>query len=351
MLETERYAAPVGDPADAPTALAGWRSSAGPCPGSRSGSSTPRPASPRADREVGELEIRGTSVTPGYYGRPDAADELFHDGWLRTGDLAYLLDGELVVCGRIKDVIIVGGRNVFPEDVERAVAASRRRARRQRHRLRRAPAAARKALVVVAETKQRRCRDDPPDRSPSGSARPSACRRRTSCSSQPGTLPKTSSGKLQRGLCRQRYLGEELVVGLRTRQLRVSRTCCGPTTPPGKRQAALRASITGRQRVGVGLVRGVEADAVDHVAVAALQLRRELLGLADDGERVEDLVVDEVAHLDPLALLRQLVELVLQVAPAVELEHAAVRGRRAVERDLLAGAVGAPWPSPPRRRR
>ena len=73
------------------------------------------------DREVGELEIRGTSVTTGYYKRPDANAELFRDGWLRTGDLAYLIEGELVVCGRIKDVIIVGGRNVFPEDVERAV--------------------------------------------------------------------------------------------------------------------------------------------------------------------------------------------------------------------------------------
>ena len=74
-----------------------------------------------AEREVGELLIRGTSVTPGYYKRPDATAELFRDGWLRTGDLAYLLDGELVLCGRIKDVIIVGGRNVFPEDIERAV--------------------------------------------------------------------------------------------------------------------------------------------------------------------------------------------------------------------------------------
>src|SRR5439155_24672984 len=74
------------------------------------------------EREVGELEIRGTSVTPGYYKHPAATAAAFHDGWFRTGDLAYLVDGELVVCGRIKDVIIVAGRNVFPEDVERAVA-------------------------------------------------------------------------------------------------------------------------------------------------------------------------------------------------------------------------------------
>ena len=60
-------------------------------------------------------------MTPGYYKRPDATAALFDHGWLRTGDLAYMVDGELVLCGRIKDVIIVGGRNVFPEDIERAV--------------------------------------------------------------------------------------------------------------------------------------------------------------------------------------------------------------------------------------
>src|SRR5688500_19152836 len=74
------------------------------------------------EREVGELEIRGTSVTPGYYKHPEATAAAFHDDWLKTGDLAYLVDGELVICGRIKDVIIVGGRTDFPEGVVRAVA-------------------------------------------------------------------------------------------------------------------------------------------------------------------------------------------------------------------------------------
>src|SRR3546814_9090410 len=74
------------------------------------------------EREVGELEIRGTSVTPGYYKRPEANEELFHYGWLRTGALAYVVDGEMVMCGRIKDMTIVGGRNVYPEDIERALA-------------------------------------------------------------------------------------------------------------------------------------------------------------------------------------------------------------------------------------
>jgi fatty-acyl-CoA synthase len=162
-----------------------------------------------ADREIGELEFRGTSVMPGYYNRPDATAAVMHDGWLRTGDLAYTLDGELVVCGRIKDVIIVGGRNVFPEDVEAAASGaegvrpgnviafgiSGRRGQ--------------EAVVIVAETKA----DD------SAPVRDEVARRvRQSVGLPPtdvvmvgpGTLPKTSSGKLQRSLCRDRYLTEEL---------------------------------------------------------------------------------------------------------------------------------------------
>jgi fatty-acyl-CoA synthase len=169
----------------------------------------PETGSARAEREVGELEIRGTSVTPGYYGRPELSKELFHDGYLRTGDLAYQVDGELVVCGRIKDVIIVGGRNVFPEDVERAVGTIDG-VRAGNVIAFGVPGRGKEGVVVVAETRS----DD------------TATTRRTVAERvrqtvglppkdvvlvEPGTLPKTSSGKLQRGLCRKRYLGEELV--------------------------------------------------------------------------------------------------------------------------------------------
>src|SRR3546814_1051067 len=70
----------------------------------------------------------------------------------------------------------------------------------------------------------------------------------------------------------------------------------------------------------------------DLVAEALLQLGGELLGLTDHREGVEDLVGDEVGHLLPLALLRHLVEVVLEAAPAVQLEHGPVGGGGAVER-------------------
>lgn len=72
------------------------------------------------DRIVGEILLRSPSLMSGYLG-PNAADP-FEDGWLRTGDLGYLADGELFVTGRIKDLIIVMGNNYAPEDIEWAAS-------------------------------------------------------------------------------------------------------------------------------------------------------------------------------------------------------------------------------------
>jgi fatty-acyl-CoA synthase len=161
------------------------------------------------DREVGEIQLRGTSISPGYFGQEQASADARQGDWFRTGDLGYVVEGELVVCGRLKDVIIVGGRNVFPEDVERAaesvegvragnVIAFGTEGRRGRE-----------AVVVVAETKV-------DEATP---VRNAVAARVTDAVGvppedvvlvEPGTLPKTSSGKPQRSLCRRRYLGDEL---------------------------------------------------------------------------------------------------------------------------------------------
>lgn len=68
------------------------------------------------DREVGEILVRGPSLASGYLG--DDAPDLFVDGWLRTGDLGYLGEGELFVTGRAKDMVIAMGQNYYPEDFE-----------------------------------------------------------------------------------------------------------------------------------------------------------------------------------------------------------------------------------------
>jgi fatty-acyl-CoA synthase len=70
------------------------------------------------DGAVGEIWISGSSVSPGYFQNLSATQEAFSDGWLRSGDLGFLLDGNLYVSGRKKDVIIVRGRNLYPQDIE-----------------------------------------------------------------------------------------------------------------------------------------------------------------------------------------------------------------------------------------
>jgi fatty-acyl-CoA synthase len=73
------------------------------------------------DREVGEIVFRGPSVTQGYFQNPDATAATWRDGWLHTGDLGYLADGELFVCGRSKELIIIRGANYYPQDIEWAL--------------------------------------------------------------------------------------------------------------------------------------------------------------------------------------------------------------------------------------
>ncbi|MGW4061173.1 fatty acyl-AMP ligase [Amycolatopsis sp. NPDC004747] len=75
------------------------------------------------EREVGEIRLRGEAVTPGYLTMEGPVGTQDDDGWLNTGDLGYLVDGQIVICGRRKDVIIMGGRNLYPTDIERAATS------------------------------------------------------------------------------------------------------------------------------------------------------------------------------------------------------------------------------------
>jgi fatty-acyl-CoA synthase len=76
-----------------------------------------------SEREVGEIQVRGDSVTPGYLTVDGPLATQDADGWLATGDLGYIVDGEIVICGRAKDVIILAGRNIYPTDIERAATS------------------------------------------------------------------------------------------------------------------------------------------------------------------------------------------------------------------------------------
>ncbi len=78
---------------------------------------------PVAERRVGEIEVSGPSMMLGYYRAPETTAQVIRDGWLRTGDLGYIAEGELFVAGRSKDLVIKAGRNIHPQDVEHAASA------------------------------------------------------------------------------------------------------------------------------------------------------------------------------------------------------------------------------------
>jgi len=163
------------------------------------------------DEAEGELCHRGPSVTPGYFNNPEATAAAFRDGWLHTGDLGFVREGQVYVTGRIKDLVIVNGRNVHPQAVEWAVAEIDG-VRRGNVVAFSVPGEMGEELVVVVETK---VTEDEPRKALIDAVR-TAIQRDLSLSARQvvclpaGSLPKTSSGKLQRRKTRDAYLAGEL---------------------------------------------------------------------------------------------------------------------------------------------
>ncbi len=181
----------------------------------------PETRRPLAQGHIGEIWVAGASVADGYWDRPDLSREVFaaalaeaapQERWLRTGDLGFLFRDEVFVSGRAKDLIILRGRNVYPQDVERTVSAS--------HPALVADGAAAfgievggaETLVVVQEIERRR-HDEAPEAV-------EAIRRRLAEREglrpheimliRQRALPRTSSGKVRRKACRERYLAGDL---------------------------------------------------------------------------------------------------------------------------------------------
>lgn len=173
------------------------------------------------EHQVGEIWVRSGSVGQGYWNKPEATEETFRastsagdSGYLRTGDLGFMDDGELFVTGRLKDLIIVRGVNRYPQDVELTVEHTDPR-------LQAGSAAAfavdlngRECLVVMAEVERTRHKDW------SGVIRQIRANVTSEHELPPdvlvlvrfGSLPKTSSGKIQRHACRTAFLEESLPV-------------------------------------------------------------------------------------------------------------------------------------------
>lgn len=146
-----------------------------------------------SDREVGEVEIRGTSMMSGYLGDTP----LQPDAWFPTGDLGYLTDDGLVVCGRAKEIITIAGRNVFPSEIERVAAEIRGVREGAVVAVGTDNDSTRPGLVITAEFRG-------PDEA--GARSELVAKVASECGIvpanvvfvRPGALPRTSSGKLRR---------------------------------------------------------------------------------------------------------------------------------------------------------
>jgi len=74
------------------------------------------------EKTVGHIQLKGPTITKGYYNNPKANEDLFCDGWLRTGDMGFLINGRLVITGRQKDIIFVNGQNLYLNDIEDTIS-------------------------------------------------------------------------------------------------------------------------------------------------------------------------------------------------------------------------------------
>lgn len=196
------------------------------------------------ERREGRLQFQGPSATSGYYRNPEATRKLFQGEWLESGDLAYMAGGDVYITGRIKDVIIRAGRNVYPQEVEEAVGelAGIRKGRVVAFGTSEQGKGTER-LVVLAETRAQdagereilrtevtRLTSDligtPPDEV---------------VLAPPGTVLKTSSGKLRRAASRELYEQGRIGRGGRAiwwQVVRLVAASVGPALRRGVRVAA-----------------------------------------------------------------------------------------------------------------
>ena len=182
----------------------------------------PEAGIPCPERQVGEIWVRGYSIAKGYWRKPQATRETFgarlkgssQGPYLRTGDLGFLCDGELFMAGRIKDLIVLHGKNIYPQDIERTAEQSHPALHPHAGAAFTVERDTEERLVIVHELQRGR----PADLEPVFDAIRLAVSAEQEMAVDAivliryGSIPKTSSGKIQRHGCREAYLAGTLAV-------------------------------------------------------------------------------------------------------------------------------------------
>jgi amino acid adenylation domain-containing protein len=223
-----------------------------------------------AGERVGEIWVAGPSVAAGYWGQPEATERDFRarlagaaDGgpWLRTGDLGQLSGGELFVTGRLKDLIILRGRNLYPQDLEATAAASHPALGSGGGAAFSVEVAGEERLILVQETLGRP--DSRAAEEVAGAIRRAVAEEHEAqvwevVLLRSGTLPRTSSGKVQRHACRAGYLAGTLETVGRS-ALASPGEPAGEPPPERLERAALLALPEGERRAALEAYLAVEA--------------------------------------------------------------------------------------------
>mgnify|MGYP005846050837 CR=1 FL=1 len=184
----------------------------------------PEKQTPSSSDEIGEIWIAGPSVAKGYWNRPDESEQTFgaklaekgESGFLRTGDLGFIHDGQLFVTGRLKDLIIIRGLNHYPQDIERTVERSHEALRAGCGAAFAVEVGDEERLVVVQEVERQHIRKLDAE-AVIGAIRQSVSREHGIQAHavvllKTSSLPMTTSGKVQRHLCRERFIQRSLKV-------------------------------------------------------------------------------------------------------------------------------------------
>ena len=189
--------------------------------------------------EIGEIWVWGASVAQGYWHQPEATQATFEahladtseEPFLRTGDLGFMDNGELFVTGRIKDMIIINGRNHYPQDIEWTVEQSHSAIRPSCTAAFSVSVEGKEELVIVTEVERRYLKYLQQENHSNNNRQPEDLDSNSLIESiqravsqhhelpvyavvllKPGTIPKTSSGKIQRHRCRAKFLNGDLNV-------------------------------------------------------------------------------------------------------------------------------------------